>query len=63
MPEFKTYNLWPVPVYEGEIPVKQEWKDTIVNFEYERTHINNSDISKDRYILNNMPDLKLTIDI
>ena len=39
MPEFRTYNLWPIPVYEAEIPVKQEWKDFIVNSEYERTHI------------------------
>ena len=58
MPEFKTHNLWPIPVYEAEIPVKQEWKDAVINLEYERTHINNSDISKDRYILNNIPDLK-----
>ena len=62
MPEFKTYNLWPIPVYEAEIPVKQEWKDAVVNLEYERTHINNSDISKDRYILNNIPDLKSDIE-
>jgi len=62
MPEFRTYNLWPIPVYEAEIPVKQEWKDFIVNSEYERTHINNSDISKDRYILNNIPDLKSDIE-
>jgi uncharacterized protein (TIGR02466 family) len=62
MPEFKTYNLWPIPVYEAEIPVKQEWKDAVVNLEYERTHINNSDISKDRYILNNIQDLKKHIE-
>jgi len=62
MPEFKTYNLWPIPIYEAEIPVKQEWKDVIVNSEYDRTHINNSDISKDRYILNNIPDLKSDIE-
>src|SRR6056300_304501 len=62
MPHFTTHNLWPVPVYEAEIPVKQEWKDAVVNLEYVRTHINNSDISKDRYILNNMPDLKKDIE-
>ena len=62
MPEFKTHNLWPIPVYEAEIPVKQEWKDAVINLEYERTHINNSDISKDRYILNNIPDLKSDIE-
>ena len=62
MPEFKTHNLWPIPVYEAEIPVKQEWKDAVINLEYERTHINNSNISKDRYILNNIPDLKKDIE-
>ena len=62
MPEFKTHNLWPIPVYEAEIPVKQKWKDFVINLEYERTHINNSDISKDRYILNTMPDLKSDIE-
>ena len=62
MPEFKTHNLWPIPVYEAMIPVKQEWKNAVINLEYERTHINNSDISKDRYILNNMPDLKSDIE-
>src|SRR6056300_1099640 len=62
MPEFKTHNLWPIPVYEAEIPVKQKWKDFVTNLEYERTHINNSDISKDRYILNTIPDLKKDIE-
>ena len=63
MPEFKTHNLWPIPVYEADIPVKQEWKDAVINLEYERTHINNSDISKDRYILNKIPDLKKDIEL
>jgi len=58
MPEFKTHNLWPIPVYEAMIPVKQEWKNAVINLEYERTHVNNSDISKDRNILNSLPDLK-----
>jgi len=62
MPEFKTHNLWPVPVYESDIPVKQEWKDAVINLEYERTHVDNSDISKDRYILNKLPDLKSDIE-
>ena len=61
MPEFKVHNLWPIPVYESEIPVKQEWKDFVVNLEYERTQINNSDISKDRFVLNNMSQLKTEI--
>jgi len=62
MPEFKVHNLWPVPVYDSKITVKQKWKDFVVNLKYDRTHINNSDISKDRYILNNMPELKAEIE-
>tara|TARA_E500000178_G_C16974411_1_gene732608 strand:+ start:930 stop:1550 length:621 start_codon:yes stop_codon:yes gene_type:complete len=62
MPEFKAHNLWPIPIYESEIPVKQEWKDAVINLEYDRTHVNNSDISKDRYILNYFPDLKEEIE-
>ena len=52
-----------IPVYEANIPVKQEWKDVVINLEYERTHINNSDISKDRYVLNKIPDLKKDIEL
>ena len=62
MPEFKIHNLWPIPIYDSKIPVKQEWKNFVINLEYDRTHINNSDISKDRYILNNIPELKTEIE-
>tara|TARA_Y100000389_G_scaffold185061_1_gene204071 strand:- start:850 stop:1467 length:618 start_codon:yes stop_codon:yes gene_type:complete len=58
VPQFKAHNLWPIPVYESEAPVKSEWLDYILNTEYERMHIGNGDISKDRYILNNLPELK-----
>lgn len=62
MPEFKAHNLWPIPVYDSETPVKSEWVDYILNTEYERMHIGNGDISKDRYILNQLPDLKKEIE-
>ena len=62
MPEFKAHNLWPIPVYESEIPVKEEWKKNIRNINYERTYIGNSDISTDRYVLNSMQDLKKEIE-
>ena len=58
MPQFKIHNLWPIPVYEGEIPVKEKWKVLTKGLKYERTHIDNSDISIDRYVLNSIPDLK-----
>ena len=62
MPEFKAHNLWPIPVYDSETPVKSEWLNYILNTEYERMHIGNGDISKDRYILNSLPDLKKEIE-
>lgn len=62
MPEFKAHNLWPIPVYDSETPVKSEWLNYILNTEYERMHIGNGDISKDRYILNQLPDLKKEIE-
>ena len=63
MPEFKAHNLWPIPVYESEIPIKKEWQNIIVNTPYERTHVNNSDISVNRYLLNEVPDLKKKLKI
>ena len=62
MNEFKVHNLWPIPVYEGEIPIREKWKILIKGTEYERTHVNNSDISIDRYLLNSMPELKTEIE-
>lgn len=62
MNHFKVHHLWPIPVYESKIKTKQEWIDFIVNLEYKRTNIGNSDISKNRYILKEMPDLKKEID-
>ena len=62
MAEFKVHNLWPIPMYEGEIPVREKWKVLIKSTEYVRTHVNNSDISIDRYLLNSMPELKAEIE-
>tara|TARA_Y100000114_G_scaffold151593_1_gene168556 strand:+ start:726 stop:1340 length:615 start_codon:yes stop_codon:yes gene_type:complete len=61
MGQFKIHNLWPIPVYQSYIETKQEWKDLILSLKYERTHIGNSDISIDRYILDKMSDLKSEI--
>ncbi len=62
MPEFTTYNLWPIPVYKSNVPVREKWKVLLKGLEYERTHVNNSDISKDRNVLNSMPELKTEIE-
>jgi len=63
MGEFKIHNLWPTPVYSSYIKTKNEWEDLMINLDYERTHIGNSDISKDRYVLNQIPDLKREINL
>ena len=62
MTEFNVHQLWPCPIYENDIPVKKEWLDYVHNTEYERTRIEYSDISKDRYILKDLPNLKKEID-
>ena len=62
MSEFKVHNLWPIPVYQSEIKTKDEWKEKIISLKYNRTNIGNSDISEDRNILKDMPDLKSKID-
>ena len=61
--EFEIHNLWPVPIYQSYIPVKEKWKEYIKSLNYKRTHIKNSDISDDRYILNSMPELKSEIEL
>ena len=62
MPEFKIHNLWPIPVYQSEIKTKDEWKEKLLKLEYNRTHVANSDISDNRNILKDIPDLKSKID-
>ncbi len=58
MPEFKVHSLWPIPIYENFIPVKEKWKNAVRNIDYVRPPIDNSDISKDKYILETIPDFK-----
>lgn len=61
--EFQIHNLWPVPIYQSNIPVREKWKEYVKSLNYKRTHIKNSDISDDRYILNSMPELKSEIEL
>ena len=58
MPEYKVHQLWPKPIFDTEIPVKQQWLDFAYNSEYERVFIDNADYTKDKYVLNKLPDLK-----
>ena len=61
MPEYKVHQLWPKPIFDTEIPVKQQWLDFAYNSEYERVFIENGDYTKDKYVLNKLPDLKQLI--
>jgi len=55
---FKVHEFWPTPVYESYVPVKSEWLNFVEKSEYGRAKSNTSDYTNDRYILNNLPDLK-----
>ena len=58
MPEYKVHQLWPKPIFDTEIPIKQKWLDFAYNSEYERVFVENGDYTKDKYVLNKLPDLK-----
>jgi uncharacterized protein (TIGR02466 family) len=58
---YNILNLWPTPIYIGEIPVKKSYLDFIHKIKFERATNQRFDISKDKAILNQMPDLKLKI--
>ena len=61
MPKFKVHELWPKPIFDTEIPVKQQWLDFAYNTDYERVYADNGYYTKDKYILNKLPDLKQLI--
>jgi|8_EtaG_2_1085327.scaffolds.fasta_scaffold51450_2 uncharacterized protein (TIGR02466 family) len=61
MAEYKVHQLWPKPIFDTEIPVKPEWLDYAYSCEYERVFIDNADYTKDKYILDKLPDLKKLI--
>ena len=55
---FKVHELWPTPIYENYIEVKPDWVNKSKTFEYERMYSNNGDYTKNKKILNELPDLK-----
>ena len=55
---FKVHELWPTPLYENYINVKPEWVNKSKNFEYVRMYSDNGDYTKNKEILNELPDLK-----
>jgi len=51
MPEFKAHNIWPSPVFENTIDVKDEWLSFIKKVPCQRTNDDNGYISKGLPIL------------
>jgi uncharacterized protein (TIGR02466 family) len=58
MNNFKVHELWPIPIYENYIPVKSEWINFAENCKYDRMFSENGDYTVDKYILDNVIDLK-----
>lgn len=61
MNNFKVHELWPTPIYENHIPIKSEWLYYAENCQFERMVSENGNITVDKYILNNILDLKKEI--
>jgi len=52
MIEYTKHQLWPTPVFQSKIKVKDEWLKMCDTTPYERMKTDNGDISIDRNILN-----------
>ena len=52
MIEYTKHQLWPTPVYQSKIQVKDEWLKMCDTAPFERMKTDNGDISIDRNILN-----------
>lgn len=56
-------HLWPTPVFEKIIPVKDDWKSYALNLKYNRVDTDNGYISSNKFVLNDLPELKEEITI
>ena len=60
--KYDILNLWPTPIYIGKVPVKKPYLQFLKKIKFERATNQRFDISKDKQILNQMPDLKSQIE-
>jgi uncharacterized protein (TIGR02466 family) len=63
MNTFAIHNLWPVTIYQGTLDVKKECIDYSLKCDYERMISENGHITKNKYVLNDLPDLKKELNI
>jgi len=54
----KIHNVWPVPLYETIIDIKDEWVNWVKSLDYQRMYSKNGDYTKDFYLLDQIPELK-----
>ena len=54
MSEFKAHNIWPTPIYENEILVKDEWLEFCKVVDCKRTNDDNGFISLGSHVLDNI---------
>lgn len=60
--QYEVLNLWPVPIFLSNIPVKDSYLNTIKKIKLERASNGRFDISEDKNILNKFKDLKTEIE-
>ena len=56
-------HLWPTPVFEKIIPVKDDWKSYAINSKYIRMDSDNGYISSNKFLLDDLSELKEEITI
>jgi len=56
--ETNLHKLWSTPIYESSVPVKAAWLNAAFTGQYERMYSGDGYISRNKYILNTLPDLK-----
>ena len=49
----QVHSLFPTPVFQSEIPLKQGWLDFVKTLEYDRTSMDNGYIARSRDIFSN----------
>ncbi len=56
-------HLWPTPVFEKIIPVKDDWKSYAINSKYYRMNSDNGHMSTNQSVLDDLSELKEEITI
>ena len=61
MSHFRVHQMAPISIFETIVPVKSEWKHFAETTDYERVQADNGYMSKSKYILDELPEVKTLI--